>query len=271
MWRNVNNTVTMIIKLAEKVIEIKNQFEYIEKYCEKCLLTNASDAVYNNSKPDFTIIVSREDIAYERQKSEEEDHMSGNPVRCFHDGYLETLAVYRKIAQALLPCDILLFHGSVIAVDGEGYLFTAKSGTGKSTHTKLWRELFGSRAVMVNDDKPLLKVTDGGVTAYGTPWDGKHHLSTNIGVPLQAICILVRGDDNSIRQLTPKEAYPRLLQQSYRPADIMNMRRCLKLVERMSNRVSLYELHCNMNPEAAIVSYEAMVQKQQKNTSNQEE
>lgn len=71
--------------------------------------------------------------------------------------YLETLAVYRKIVTRLVFSDILLIHGSAIAVDGKAYLFTAPSGTGKSTHTRMCREYFKDRAVMVNDDKPLNK------------------------------------------------------------------------------------------------------------------
>ena len=98
----------------------------------------------------------------------------------------------------MISYDTILFHGSVIAVDGIGYLFTAKSGTGKSTHTRLWREYFGDRAAMVNDDKPLLKITDSSVIAYGTPYNGKHRLGTNISVPLKAICILTRAADNHI-------------------------------------------------------------------------
>ncbi len=85
--------------------------------------------------------------------------------------------------------DTVLFHGSALAIDGDGYLFTAKSGTGKSTHTRLWRERFGDRVVMINDDKPLLHIDAGSVIAYGTPWNGKHRLGTNASVPLRADCV----------------------------------------------------------------------------------
>lgn len=144
---------------------------------------------------EFSVQICPSDISFEKEKSAHEDEIEGIPVRQFSDKYLETLAVYRKIARKLLEFDTLLFHGSVVAVDGTGYLFTAKSGTGKSTHTRLWRQLFGSRAVMANDDKPLLKITDNGVIAYGTPWNGKHRLGSNISIPLRAICILGRGRD----------------------------------------------------------------------------
>lgn len=179
-------------------------------------------------------------------------------VRRIPDGYLERLALYRKIAENLLACDVLLFHGSAIAVDGVGYLFTASSGTGKSTHTRLWRQAFGPRAVMINDDKPLLRITGSGVTVYGTPWDGKHHLSKNIGVPLKAVCILERSVGNHIEKIDQKAAWPMLMQQSYRPAGAANLRRTIALIDRLASGVELYRLGCNMEPEAAAVAYEGM-------------
>lgn len=147
--------------------------------------------------------------------------------------------------------ELPLFHGSVIAVDGEGYLFTAKSGTGKSTHTRLWREYFGERAVMVNDDKPLLHITDSGVTAYGTPWDGKHRLSTNTAVPLNGICILTRDITNHIEQAEPHAAYPMIVRQTNRSLSSDGMKQTLSLIERMRNVVPVYRLGCNMDIEAA--------------------
>ena len=104
---------------------------------------------------DFSVLTTQVDIEMERQKSAREDKLAGVPVREYSDGYLETLAVYRKIVEKMPAYDTILFHGSCVAVDGVGYLFTAKSGTGKSTHTRLWREVLGIRAVMVNDDKDI--------------------------------------------------------------------------------------------------------------------
>ena len=180
----------------------------------------------------------------------------------YPDEYLETLAVYRKIAEQMLSYDTILFHGSVIAVDGEGYLFTAKSGTGKSTHTRLWRETFGDRAVMVNDDKPLLRITKDGVIAYGTPWDGKHRLSSNTSVPLKGICILERAAKNHIIRLDSKEqlrsAYPMMVQQTHKSGNPSSARRTMELIDRLMEAVPIYRLSCNMESEAAKVAYEGM-------------
>ncbi len=240
-----------VIKLAGVDIAIKPIHNYIRRYCQD-YLTDAA--------PEVTVEISQAQIEYEREKSREEDLREGIAVRQLSDAYLETLAVYRKIAEGLLARKVLLAHGSCIAVDGEAYLFTAKSGTGKSTHTRLWRQQFGDRAFMVNDDKPLLRITEQGVVAYGTPWNGKHRLSTNTAVPLKAICILERGEENRIEAMEPGAAYPFLLQQIYRPGDSLGMLKVLDLVEEMLTKLPVYRLRCNMDPAAALVSYAGMNQ-----------
>ena len=166
--------------------------------------------------------------------------------------------MYRKIAAEMLHRSGLLFHGSVIAVDGRAYLFTAESGTGKSTHTRLWRQMLGERAVMVNDDKPILKFTEQGVMACGTPWNGKHCLGENIMVPLAAVCILERGEQNSIRPITVREALPHLVEESFKPGNTADRVLLFDLLDRLVREVSLYRLQCNMDPEAARVSYAMM-------------
>lgn len=213
-----------------------------------------------NTAPEVTVSITLADIEEEGRLSDQERMLEGLPEHHFEPPYLETLAVYRKIATALLSRDVMLIHGSVIAVDGEGYLFTALSGTGKSTHVRLWRKLFGDRAVMVNDDKPLVRVSEESrPLVFGTPWDGKHHLSNNIAVPLRAIVLLERGEENAIHPISAEEAFPTLLQQSFRPEDdpVLTIQ-ALQLLSQLSQQVGLYRLHCNMNPDAARVAYEGM-------------
>ncbi|MCQ2417569.1 MAG: hypothetical protein MJ071_07135 [Oscillospiraceae bacterium] len=238
-----------VYKIADTVFRMETIYEDVHRLCKD----------YRWDAPsEFTISISPEDIAFEHEKSACEERHEGIPTRHFSDGYLETLAVYRKLCETLLSKGVLLFHGSVVAVDGESYLFTAKSGTGKSTHTKLWRTYFGDRAVMINDDKPLIQITDAGVVVYGAPWDGKHHISTNTSAPLKAICILNRGTENEIRKVTKTAAYPMLLQQTHKPADMQKMRMVLELIDRMCEKISLYSLKCNMNIDAAETAYLGM-------------
>lgn len=236
------------IRLADNVIRIDNLFSYSEDYCR--------DYVIGQGSPDLLIDISREDIEYEKNKSEHEDIVEGRQIRRFDEEYLEILAIYRKIAEQMPYRNTFLFHGSAIAVDGEGYLFTAKSGTGKSTHARLWRDLLGDRVAYVNDDKPLIRTDKTRTTVYGTPWDGKHRLSSNISVPLKSICILERGTENTIRRITKEEAYPMLLQQVYRPSDPEAMAKTLKLIDLMD--IKFYKLSCNMDISAAKLSYGVM-------------
>ena len=226
-------------EFAGKIVEVNSLNEAVHNFC----------AAYISEAPaDFSVTTTQDDIEYERSRSEHPG---------FSDGYLEELAVYRKISEVMPTYDTILFHGSVIAVDGVAYLFTAASGTGKSTHVALWRKLFGDRAVMVNDDKPLLHIGDV-VTAYGTPYDGKHKLSNRIAVPLKAICILERASENSIVPVSKSDAYAMLIQQAYRPNDVFALQKTLTLVDKMADKVGLFRLGCNMNIEAAKVAYDGM-------------
>ena len=149
-------------------------------------------------------------------------------------------------------------HGSLVAVDGQGYLFTAKSGTGKSTHTRLWCQVFGDRAVMVNDDKPFLKISDSGVWVCGSPWSGKHGLDTNVTAPLQGICILERGAENQIEPCDREAAMPMLLHQGYCPLAQEKRKDYEELIGKLAKRVPLWQMRCNKDPQAAEVAYDAM-------------
>jgi len=238
--------VEVRIEIADKRIRIETENRRLEDQCEK----------YLTEKPaEITVRTTVEDIARMRESARREDAIEGKAPQEYSDGYLETLAVYRKICEAMVEYDTILMHGSVVAVEGEAYLFTAKSGTGKSTHTRYWREVFGERAIMVNDDKPLLKIEKDRVLACGTPWDGKHRLSTNICVPLKAICILERGEENEIHPISPQEALPTVFQQTYRPKNVLKY---MELIDRLSQRVSFYRLHCNQTPEAVQIAWQGM-------------
>ena len=168
-------------------------------------------------------------------------------------GLVDGTVIQEKIAGQLLERDTLLLHGSTVAVDGQAYLFTAPCGTGKSTHTRLWRELFGDRAVMVNDDKVFLELRRDGVWAYGSPWMGKHGIGTNISAPLKGICFLQRGVENQIQKAHLEKWQPELIHQCFVPEE-----RYLPLISQLAERIPLWEMSCTKDPQAASVAYEAM-------------
>ena len=239
-----------VYKIADKIIEIESLYARVHEYCKDYLVSGQAH--------DFSVKTTPEDIVYERERNERTAELEGRRKYNSSDEYLEELAVYRKIAEKMPDYDTFLFHGSCVAVDNEAYLFAAVSGTGKSTHARLWREYLGERVVMVNDDKPLIRVNDSGVTVFGTPYNGKHRLGSNISVPLKAVCILTRDETNHIEKITKQQAYATLLQQTYRPADPLQLAKTMSLLDRLSDRVKLYLLGCNMDIEAAKISYEGM-------------
>ena len=224
-------------------------FASTREYCRAYLTEDA---------PDMFIEVTTDDLAYEQEMAEKEAIEEGLRVRRFSDPFLERATIQRKIAVELLNRDTILFHGSTVGVDGCAYLFTAPCGTGKSTHTRYWCEVFSPRAVMVNDDKPFLRITPSGVFAYGSPWSGKHGLATNICLPLKGICFLSRGSENLIHRATPEESLPELLHQSFIPEDHGIREKAVELVHELSRRVPLWQMECTKDLSAAYVSYEAM-------------
>ena len=243
-----------VMEIAGRRVAVTCTFERTRDFCKEYL---ASDGPV-----DFSVLVHRDDVYAELEKSRLEAEVEGIPFVKLSAYDYEQSALYRKLAEQLLAFDTLLFHGSAISVDGEAYLFTAASGTGKSTHTTLWRQTFGDRAVMVNDDKPLLRMMDGKVYVCGTPWNGKHNLGTKITVPLKGLCILERAKQNHIQPITLKEVLPLLMQQSFRPRNPVSVHRVLELLNKLSESTGLYRLGCNMDPEAATVAYQGMNRKE---------
>ena len=238
-----------VYRMAEINIGVTSLFDRVHRRCAAYAVTG---------DPDFTVSITSADIDREREQSVREAQRTGRPSRTWSDGYLEELAVYRQIAERMPRYDTILLHGAAVAVDGRGYLFAAPSGTGKSTHARLWQEMLGDRLIYVNDDKPLVRVAPEGAMVYGTPYDGKHRRSANLAVPLAAICFLQRGEKNVIRRIGPREAFPRLLQRVYRPQDQQALERTVALVQGLTERVGLFELTCDREPDAARVAFEGM-------------
>lgn len=158
----------------------------------------------------------------------------------------------------LLNFNGLLLHASAVVMDGKAYLFSAPCGTGKSTHTQLWLKVFGDRATILNDDKPALRCEDGVWYAYGTPWSGKYDLNCNLRVPLAGIAMLERADTNSVEPFTGAKAVFALLEQTVRPRGVAARDKLLKILDSLFKQVPVWKLRCNMEDNAAQVSYEAM-------------
>ena len=164
-----------------------------------------------------------------------------------------------SFCDGLLEHNGFMLHASGVVYENKAYLFSAPSGTGKSTHTTIWRKTFGEdKTFIINDDKPVIRVIDGQIMAFGTPWSGKTDQNENIGVPLQGICFVERSETNWIEPMSPKDAVHRILDQTVRPQNPENMSKLLEVLDTVLKSVKVHQLHCNMENEAAIVAYNAM-------------
>ena len=170
----------------------------------------------------------------------------------------EYLSSGASFCRQLVQYDSLMLHSSCVVVDERAYLFSAPCGTGKSTHVRLWLELFGDRAYILNDDKPVLRIIDGEIYAYGTPWSGKEDLSRNERVLLGGIAVVERATENSICPLDPQRALYSIFNQTTRFITPMYMGQFMDTVGKIVESGKIYKLSCNMDISAARLSYETM-------------
>ena len=236
------------IKIADIAIGIENKYGYIKEMCRDYLTDEA---------PLFTVSATDEEIARENADQ------PGN----FPAHYLETLAVYRKIAEKLSEYDGFLMHGVLMSAEEHGILLTAESGTGKSTHASLWLRLLGDRCEIINGDKPLIRVIEGVAYAYGTPWCGKEGINKNAKVRLTDICFLERGKENSAREVEKSEIIQNLLPSIHIPAGD-GVIAVLDAIDAVAKRARFWRIACNMDISAAETSYNAIINRQIRRNSS---
>ena len=176
------------------------------------------------------------------------------------DVYVENFELESQLAMTLVPYGVLQLHASALCMDGEGYAFTAPSGTGKSTHSRLWREAFGDRVVMINDDTPLIRVEEDAVFICGCPWSGKHGIAANASAPLKAIVTLERGVENQIEKISAAEAFPVVFKQTRASGNRRILIKILDLERRLLERVKCFRLRCNMSSDAPLVAWRGLSQ-----------
>jgi len=230
-----------VYRIADLNIKINHKHEYLTKLCRNYLHEN------QNAEIDFEVSPSADD--YNKDK----ENLAG-----FSDGYLESISVYRQIAKKLLQYDGIILHAAVISVDGKAYAFSAPSGTGKSTHIRLWKKAFGDRVSIVNGDKPLIRYIDGKLYAYGTPWCGKEGYNANTKAVLESICFISRAEKNSIKRIDPNSALPKIFTQLLLPDNESQTDSFFNMLNLIFEKVKFYSLGCNMDIEAAYVAYEGM-------------
>lgn len=229
------------IEIAHKRLRIESVDEFTKTLCSKFI--TAEDV-------DFSEKVFR------ASETEVRSLMTQAPA-CTPE-YLESLCIYKKIAEWLPAQGRFVFHGASVAFDGGGYIFTAPSGTGKSTHIRLWRRYLGKAVGIVNGDKPVISVGGDIPLVCGTPWAGKENWKQNICVPIRALCFLQRAEENSLVRLLPKECLNLLFQQAYLPDTPEAAALTLEHLDQLLKKVPVYLLKCNMCEEAVQCSFEGL-------------
>ena len=228
--------------MAELNIVIKHRHPATARVCRDYRVEFADDAT------DLSVWVTDQEIEAERAVALEE----------YSDGYLESVCVYRNICRQLPVRGALLFHAAVIADGERGYGFSAPSGTGKSTHIRLWQDAFGEGITVVNGDKPILRRKADGWYAYGTPWCGKEGWNTNRSIRLEGLCFLERGTENRIERMPVEQVPERAIRQVIIPPDPAGALATLKLMEQLKKEVPHWKLQCTVSREAARVARAAM-------------
>lgn len=231
------------IKIAGIPIGIDNRAGYVKRLCRGYEVEGET--------PDFTVSVTEEEV-----------NQTMGCLERFSYGYVESLCLYRKICLRLAKYQTFIMHAAVVTVDGKAYAFTAPSGTGKTTHIRLWMELLGDRAKVLNGDKPLFRFIDGVLYACGTPWQGKEHMGENIMCPVQGICFLEQNPENHIRSLSMQEVIQRIFHQLLIPTEEKEFDLYWALLEKLLDTTPFYLLQCNRDLEAARLSYETMRRKE---------
>ncbi len=227
------------VELAGIPVRICHKYNFIRSICDDYL---------TEREPTFSVSVSDCEIAEEMRLTENR----------FPDEVCESTCIHRAVTRALVKQGVILIHSAVISLDGEAYVFMAKSGVGKSTHIRLWQKVFGERAVVVNGDKPYFTFENGVLTAHGTPWRGKEMLGGQMSAPVRGICILKRGEKNEISRASSEETVGQIFHQVLLPRDGSDLALFMEIMDKILKNVPIYTLKCNMEDEAALVSYNGM-------------
>ncbi len=229
-----------IYKIADLCIKINTFYEPTAVRLEPYLT--------NDANADFDISITKENIL-------ERSIRSDNPCS---ESEAESLLILSELCKKVLESyNGFFFHSSCLMLDGEAYVFTAASGTGKSTHTALWRRHFGDRVTMINDDKPIIRKKGSDFFIYGTPWMGKADIGNNVKAPVKAVYVLRRGTQNSAVKVSVGEVFKEILEAIAVTNDKGMMSTMLTLLDDFFREIPLYVLTCTISDDAVTAAYNA--------------
>lgn len=230
----------MLYSIADFYVEYEPKYPRLRARSQKYI---AHD---QNTTPEISLSVSEDEIDEHIEKYEVSRDLA------------EYVLMGAKFYKEILDKKAFFLHSSAVAVNGYGFAFTGPCGAGKSTHSALWRKYFGSRAIPVNDDKPVIRLINDTVFVCGTPFSGKHDINSNTIVPLCGICVLKQAKENRVDPLKPVEAASVLLEQTLRCNEADKMSALLDMLDTTLQRIPVYRLSCNISFEAVELAFSTM-------------
>ena len=232
----------MKYKIADLIVEMT------PKYDESIRL--AEPFIYNGDREtDIKLKISYD---YVNETAAKPNSLSTKPQ-------LENFAFSNVFNRAAIKYGVMLVHSSALVYEDGAYLFSADSGVGKSTHTKLWLKAFGDKVHIMNDDKPVVRLYDDHAQAFGTPFDGGSGIALNENYPLKAIIFVERGEENSVRMPESKEIIQKLYFQTARMVNRETAEKMLLNFEKLLTLSKFYVLTCNMDISAAYVAFDGII------------
>ena len=278
----------MIYRIANSLIEIKGlQNEYLEHRLSAYLLpdTHTVPDITVTFKHNEDILVpegndfkrlntwywiDRGDEGYSAIKQSDEPRLNLNrmdfdktcrniiieyiDIDRINDEFSTDRMLHHVLGDAFSFCQTvrgnMLLHSAAASYKGQAVLFSAPSGTGKSTHTSLWKKHYPDDVVLFNDDTPIILEDGGALYACGTPWSGKTEINENMILPLNAIVCLKQGKENSIRKLSTVESVIKLLNETKKPVFENLMEKHIDFINKIIETTPVYELTCNISKEA---------------------
>lgn len=250
---NMYNNTKFYLSMAGQTIEVHSLYDRCLSMYVDYMIPNAAI-----KSTDFSVDIVPRNIKKENDISQR--NIGENEIYRYLDpGYLEFFAIQRKICEEMPTYNTMLMHGAVVAHKGKAYMFTAPSGTGKTTHIRKWLDNLED-AYVVNGDKPLIKIINNEVIAYGSPWCGKEKMGRNCMVPLKAIIFLERAENNSIEEISFYDAFDKLFSQTYKPERTDQLKKTINLLAQMNNKIHFYRFRCNnMKEDCFATVYDALV------------
>lgn len=228
--------------IADFIVEIKPKFDNLKNLCEPFLYIGERSA-------DFSVVPSESYLESLKNRMVE-----GSTI-----DKAEEFATASIFNHEIIHRGAMLVHSSALVFDGKAYLFSAESGVGKSTHTKMWLKKFCEKVHILNDDKPVVKIKLGIPLCCGTPFDGGSGIANNETVPVGAVVFIERSDSNFVTIPDTKEIVQRLYRSTVKYVNKSDGMYLLSNFDNLVQHTKFFVLHCNTNESAVDVAYNNII------------